>query len=57
MKSCLIRVSRDFKFLVNQIRGKELLINGKEISFEEVTRKITEYIDWEKIWQNEFNKK
>ena len=57
MKSRLIRVSCEFKKLVDKIRAKELLINSKEVSSHEVTRILVNYLDWEKVWQNEFDKK
>lgn len=57
MKNKHIRVAEEFKQFIDRIRAKELLFNSKELSCEEVTRRILKYLDWEKVWQNEFNKK
>jgi hypothetical protein len=57
MKAKLIRVACEFKKLIDWIRAKELLINSKEISSQELTRVLIKYLDQEKIWQDEFNKK
>lgn len=57
MKSVQIRVAYEFKKLVFNIRAKEMLMNAKEISCEEVTKRLVKHINWEKIWQDEFSKK
>ena len=57
MKGRLVRVDCDFKKLIDKIRAKELLINSKEISNQQVTKILIAYLDWEKIWQNEFGNK
>ena len=57
MKNVHMRVSCEFKQLVYRIRAKEMLMNGKEVSCEEITKRLVNYLDWEKIWQNEFVKK
>ena len=57
MNDVHIRASPEFKSLVNRIRAKELLMNRREISISDVTKALVKYIDWEKVWQNEFDKK
>jgi len=57
MRSTHIRVSNEFKKLVYNIRAKEMLMNRREVSCEEVTTRLLKYLDWEKIWQNEYSKK
>ena len=32
-------------------------MNRREVSCEEVTTRLLKYLDWEKIWQNEYSKK
>jgi len=54
MKSVTLRVSTEFRENINKIRAKGLLLNAEEISCEEITRALIEYIDWEKVWQMEF---
>lgn len=57
MKDCHIRVSKEFKSLIYKIRAKEMLINAKEISCQEVSSSLIKYIDWEKVWEKEYAKK
>lgn len=57
MKNIHIRVAIEFKKFVYKIRAKELLMNGREVSCEEITKRLVNHMDWEKIWQNEFSEK
>lgn len=57
MKSIHIRVAYEFKKLIYKIRAKEMLMNGREVSCEEITRRLIKYLNWEKIWEDEFAKK
>ena len=57
MRSVQIRVVPEFQKLIMNIRAKEMLLNAKEISCVEVSKILIKYLDWEKIWQDEFGKK
>jgi len=57
MKSVTLRVSEEFRKKINEVRAKGLLLNAQEISCEKISRALIKYIDWDKVWQQEFAKR
>lgn len=52
-----IRPAKELRELIDYIRSKSILYNGKCPSITKITKVIAEQIDKEQLWENEFNGK